>query len=167
MKFLPGPGLGGHCIPIDPHYLAWKMRGLNYKTRFIDLAGEMNTEMPLFWVRKTIEALNSESKSMRGARILVLGVAYKKNIDDIRESPALDIIKLLEAQGAHVAYHDPHVARFTEDGHAFASVPLTAESLAAADCVIVVTDHTAIDFDLVRRHARVVVDTRNALRRTA
>jgi UDP-N-acetyl-D-glucosamine dehydrogenase len=166
MKFLPGPGLGGHCIPIDPHYLAWKMRGLNYKTRFIDLAGEMNTEMPLFWVRKTIEALNGESKSMRGARILVLGVAYKKNIDDIRESPALDIIKLLEAQGAHVDYHDPHVARFTEDGHAFASVPLTAETLTAADCVIIVTDHTAIDYELVRRNARVVVDTRNALRRT-
>ena len=101
MKFLPGPGLGGHCIPIDPHYLAWKMRGLNYKTRFIDLAGELNTEMPLFWVRKVAEALNSRSKAVRGANVLVLGVAYKRDIDDIRESPALDIIRLLEGQGRH------------------------------------------------------------------
>ena len=109
MKFLPGPGLGGHCIPIDPHYLAWKMRGLNYKTRFIDLAGELNTEMPLFWVRKVAEALNGQGKAVRGAAVLVLGVAYKRDIDDIRESPALDIIRLLEDQGARVTYHDPHV----------------------------------------------------------
>jgi len=165
MKFLPGPGLGGHCIPIDPHYLAWKMRGLNYKTRFIDLAGELNTEMPVFWVRKLGDALNQSGKAVRGSRVLILGVAYKRDIEDLRESPALDIIRLLEQQGAMVAYHDPYVPRFEEDGHQFASVPLTAETLAAADCVMIVTDHSALDYELIRRHARAVVDTRNALRR--
>jgi UDP-N-acetyl-D-glucosamine dehydrogenase len=165
MKFTPGPGLGGHCIPIDPHYLAWKMRGLNYKTRFIDLAGEVNTEMPIFWVRQAIEALNRHSRSMRGSKVLVLGVAYKKDIDDMRESPALDIIHLLEQQGAQVSYHDPHVSRFSEDGHEFHSVPLTEEAVAAADCVLIVTDHTAIDFAMVQRAARLVVDTRNAMGR--
>src|ERR1044071_4367052 len=142
MKFSPGPGLGGHCIPIYPHYLAWKMRGLNYKTRFIDLAGELNTEMPAFWVRKVSDALNESGKAVRGSKVLILGVAYKKDIEDLRESPALDIIRLLEQQGATVTYHDPYVPRFEEDGHAFASVPLTAESLAAADCVMIVTDHS-------------------------
>ena len=116
MKFTPGPGVGGHCIPVDPHYLAWKMRGLNYKTRFIDLAGELNSEMPLFWVRKVGEVLNDAGRAVKGARVLVIGVAYKANIDDLRESPALDIIRLLDAQGAHVEYHDPWVGRFTEDG---------------------------------------------------
>lgn len=165
MKFLPGPGLGGHCIPIDPHYLAWKMRGLNYKTRFIDLAGELNTEMPEFWVRKLSEALNGQGKAVRGASVLVLGVAYKRNIDDIRESPALDIIRLLEQQGARVTYHDPHVAAFSEDGHEYRSVPLTPGTIEGADCVLVVTDHSAIDFHLVKRHARVAVDTRHVLPR--
>jgi len=165
MKFLPGPGLGGHCIPIDPHYLAWKMRGLNYKTRFIDLAGELNTEMPLFWVRKVAEALNDRGRAVRGANILVLGVAYKRNIDDIRESPALDIIRLLEQQGARVSYHDPHVAAFSEDGHEYRSVALTPGVLESADCVLVVTDHSAIDFHLVKRHARIAVDTRHVLPR--
>jgi UDP-N-acetyl-D-glucosamine dehydrogenase len=163
MKFLPGPGLGGHCIPIDPHYLAWKMRGLNYKTRFIDLAGEVNTEMPLFWVRKVATALNDLGRAVRGSSVLVIGVAYKRDINDLRESPALDIIKLLEGQGAEVRYHDPYVASFTEDGHAHASVPLTAESVAAVDCVMVVTDHTGLDYAMVKRHAKSVVDTRNAL----
>ncbi|HEX5386215.1 MAG TPA: nucleotide sugar dehydrogenase [Gemmatimonadales bacterium] len=165
MKFLPGPGLGGHCIPIDPHYLAWKMRGLNYKTRFIDLAGELNTEMPLFWVRKVAESLNSQGRALRGASVLVLGVAYKRDIDDLRESPALDIIRLLEAQGARVSYHDPHVPEFSEDGHHFRSVPLTPAAVEAADCVVVVTDHSAIDFNMVKRHARLAVDTRHALPR--
>ncbi len=163
MKFLPGPGLGGHCIPIDPHYLAWKMRGLNYKTRFIDLAGELNTEMPVFWVRKLSEALNAQGKAVQGAAVLVLGVAYKRNIEDIRESPALDIIRLLEGQGARVSYFDPHVPRFREDGQEFRSVELTPEVVAAADCVIVVTDHTAVDYRMIKRHAKVVVDTRNAI----
>jgi UDP-N-acetyl-D-glucosamine dehydrogenase len=163
MKFLPGPGLGGHCIPIDPHYLAWKMRGLNYKTRFIDLAGELNTEMPMFWVRKLSEALNGQGKAVQGASVLVLGVAYKRNVEDIRESPALDIIRLLEGQGARVSYFDPHVPRFREDGQEFRSVELTPEVVASADCVMVVTDHTAVDYRMIKRHARLVVDTRNAL----
>ncbi|HEX6616280.1 MAG TPA: nucleotide sugar dehydrogenase, partial [Gemmatimonadales bacterium] len=163
MKFLPGPGLGGHCIPIDPHYLAWKMRGLNYKTRFIDLAGELNTEMPLFWVRKLAEALNACGKAVRGASVLVLGVAYKRDIDDIRESPALDIIRLLEGQGARVSYSDSHVPRFSEDGHEFRSVPLTPETVAAADCVMIVTNHSDVDYGMIKRKARLVVDTRNAL----
>ena len=167
MKFLPGPGLGGHCIPIDPHYLAWKMRGLNYKTRFIDLAGELNTEMPLFWVRKVAEALNQQGKAVKGATVLVLGVAYKRDIDDIRESPALDIIRLLEGQGARVAYSDPHVPCFSENGHEYRSVPLTRQSVAAADCVMIVTDHSDFDYAVVARHARMVVDTRNAMPRGA
>ncbi|HEY8257319.1 MAG TPA: nucleotide sugar dehydrogenase [Gemmatimonadales bacterium] len=167
MKFLPGPGLGGHCIPIDPHYLAWKMRGLNYKTRFIDLAGELNTEMPLFWVRKAAEALNSRGKAVRGAKVLVLGVAYKRDIDDLRESPALDIIRLLEGQGATVSYHDPHVPSFSEDGHEFHSVPLTPELVAQVDCVFIVTDHTQVDYRMIKRQAKLIVDTRNAIPKEA
>jgi UDP-N-acetyl-D-glucosamine dehydrogenase len=167
MKFLPGPGLGGHCIPIDPHYLAWKMRGLNYKTRFIDLAGELNTEMPMFWVHKLAEALNSQGKAVRGASVLVLGVAYKRDVEDIRESPALDIIRLLEGQGARVTYFDPHVPRFREDGQEFRSVELTSEVVAAADCVMIVTDHTAVDYRMIKRMAKLVVDTRNAIPREA
>jgi len=165
MKFTPGPGVGGHCIPVDPHYLAWKMRGLNYKTRFIDLAGELNSEMPHFWVGKVGEALNDVSRSVKGARVLVIGVAYKANIDDLRESPALDIIRLLAAQGAHVEYHDPWVPRFTEDGVERVSQPLTAERLSAADCVMIVTDHKGLDWGLIKAHAATVVDTRNAIRR--
>jgi len=163
MKFLPGPGLGGHCIPIDPHYLAWKMRGLNYKTRFIDLAGEMNTEMPLFWVRKLSDRLNLQGKPVKGAQVLVVGVAYKKDIDDMRESPALDIIRLLEGRGAHVQYHDPYVSSFTEDGHTMTSVPLTQEAVKASDAVMIVTDHTNLDYTMIKRAASLVVDTRNAL----
>ncbi len=166
MKFLPGPGLGGHCIPIDPHYLAWKMRGLNYKTRFIDLAGELNTEMPVFWVGKAGEALNDSGKSVKGASVLILGIAYKRDIEDMRESPALDIMRLLESRGAKVTYHDPFVPTFEENGHKAASVPLTPQTLAAADLVVIVTDHSATDYEMVRTHAKLVVDTRNALKRT-
>jgi UDP-N-acetyl-D-glucosamine dehydrogenase len=165
MKFLPGPGLGGHCIPIDPHYLAWKMRGLNYKTRFIDIAGEVNTEMPVFWVHKVAEALNGQSKAVRGSRVLVLGVAYKRDIDDIRESPALDIMRLLEERGAAVQYHDPHVPAFREHGREYRSVPLSIEALASADCIMVVTDHSSVDYHYVARHARLVVDTRHVMPR--
>jgi UDP-N-acetyl-D-glucosamine dehydrogenase len=143
------------------------MRGLNYKTRFIDLAGELNTEMPMFWVRKLVEALNSRAKAVRGASVLVLGVAYKRDIDDIRESPALDIIRLLEGQGANVSYFDPHVPRFREDGHEFRSVELTPEIVAAADCVMIVTDHRAIDFKMIKQKAQLVVDTRNAIPKEA
>lgn len=162
MKFTPGPGIGGHCIPLDPHYLAWKMRTLNYKTRFIDLASEINSEMPAVVVRKVASALNEEKKSVKGSHILVLGVAYKKDISDMRESPALDVIRLLEAQGADVVYHDPHVPTYREDGHDRASVPLTDAELKRADAVVIVTDHSVIDYQHVVDLAAVVVDTRNA-----
>ncbi len=163
MKFTPGPGLGGHCIPIDPHYLAWKMRGLNYKTRFIDLAGELNSEMPLFWVRKVMEELNGHQKSINGAKVLVVGVAYKKDINDLRESPALDILGLLHQYGADVSYHDPYVPKFSEADHDYVSVPLTPEAVAAADVVFVVTDHTGIDWSMIKKHAKLAVDTRHVL----
>ncbi|HVH08224.1 MAG TPA: nucleotide sugar dehydrogenase [Gemmatimonadales bacterium] len=163
MKFTPGPGVGGHCIPLDPHYLAWKMRALNYRTRFIELAGEINAEMPEYWVGRVVDRLNEQGRAARGSKVLVLGVAYKKDIDDIRESPALDVIRLLGQRGAVVSYHDPHVRRLREDGIDLSSTPLTPETLAAADCVVIVTDHATVDYGLVARHARVVVDTRNAL----
>jgi len=172
MKFSPGPGLGGHCIPLDPHYLAWKMRTLHYKTRMIELAGEINTEMPAFWVGKVADALNDVGKPMRGARILVLGVAYKKDIDDLRESPALDILDLLSKKGAEARYHDPFVPEIVDDGHTpdgavGRSVPLDDEALRGADAVIIVTDHSAIDYDRVKRLAPIVIDSRNALARAA
>src|SRR5690348_3929199 len=172
MKFTPGPGLGGHCIPLDPHYLAWKMRTLHYKTRMIELAGEINTEMPAFWVGKVADALNDVGKPMRGARILVLGVAYKKDIDDLRESPALDTLDLLSKKGAQARYHDPYVPEIVDDGHTpdgavGRSVPLNDESLREADAVIIVTDHSAIDYDRVKRLAPIVIDSRNALARAA
>jgi UDP-N-acetyl-D-glucosamine dehydrogenase len=162
MKFTPGPGIGGHCIPLDPHYLAWKMRELNYKTRFIDLASEINSAMPEIVVEKTARALNDVSKSVRGSSVLVLGVAYKRDIDDMRESPALDVMHLLEERGARVAFHDPHVPRFREDGREFVGVDLTDAVLAAADAVVIITDHRSIDFQRVIDHAALVVDTRNA-----
>ena len=142
MKFTPGPGIGGHCIPLDPHYLAWKMRTLNYKTRFIDLASEINSAMPDLVAGKVSLALNDEKKSVRGSKVLVLGVAYKRDIDDMRESPALDVIRLLEERGAVVDYHDPHVARFVEEDHEHLSVALTDATVAAADVVVIVTDHS-------------------------
>ncbi len=165
MKFTPGPGVGGHCIPLDPHYLAWKMRTLNYRTRFIELAGEINAEMPEYWVGRVVDGLNERGKAVRGSRVLVLGVAYKKDIEDIRESPALDVIRLLQQRGADVEYHDPHVPRFREDGVELVSLPLTAEILRRADCVVIVTDHTAIDYALVAREAALIVDTRHVLPR--
>ena len=165
MKFTPGPGVGGHCIPLDPHYLAWKMRTLNYKTRFIELAGELNAEMPEFWVAKVVDALNDQGKAVRGSRVLLLGVAYKKNVDDIRESPALDVIRLLQHRGAQVSYHDPHVSVLKDDGIALNSVALTPETLRAADCVMIITDHNAVDYAAVKRHARATVDTRHVLSR--
>ncbi|MGQ0642947.1 MAG: nucleotide sugar dehydrogenase [Gemmatimonadaceae bacterium] len=164
MKFTPGPGIGGHCIPLDPHYLAWKMRTLNYKTRFIDLASEINSEMPEYVVRKIARVLNEHRKSVNGSRILVLGVAYKKDIDDMRESPALDVIRLLEERGADVEYHDPFVPSFTENGHAFEGVDLTPERLGAADAVVIITDHSTVNYQDVVDHAALVIDTRNATR---
>jgi UDP-N-acetyl-D-glucosamine dehydrogenase len=164
MKFTPGPGLGGHCIPIDPHYLAWKMRSLNYKTRFIEVAGEVNSEMPLFWVRKVADRLNDLARAVRGSKILVVGVAYKKDIDDLRESPALDIIRLLHQQGAEVSYHDPYIPSLDEDGEHLESVPLTKERVAGSDCVVIVTDHSSLDYGMIKQRARAIVDTRNVLR---
>jgi UDP-N-acetyl-D-glucosamine dehydrogenase len=166
MKFTPGPGIGGHCIPLDPHYLAWKMRTLNYKTRFIDLASEINSGMPDYVVEKVSRALNDSRKAVHGSNVLILGVAYKRDIDDMRESPALDIMRLLEQRGAVVTFNDPHVSVFREDGHEYHSVALTAESLAAADAIVIVTDHTAYDWQLVVDNAHLVVDTRNATGRT-
>jgi len=162
MKFTPGPGIGGHCIPLDPHYLAWKMRTLNYKTRFIDLASEINSEMPAVVVRKVAYALNEEKKSVNGSHILVLGVAYKKDISDMRESPALDVIRLLESQGAEVVYHDPHVPSYRENEHERSSVPLTDAELKRSDAVVIVTDHSSVDYQRVVDLAPVVVDSRNA-----
>jgi UDP-N-acetyl-D-glucosamine dehydrogenase len=166
MKFTPGPGIGGHCIPLDPHYLAWKMRTLNYKTRFIDLASEINSGMPQVVVEKVVEALNDDRKALRGSRILVLGVAYKKNIDDMRESPALDVIRLLEERGAEVEYHDPHVPTYREEGHERSSVALTDAVLQKSDAVVIVTDHAAIDWARVAAKASLIVDSRNALGRS-
>lgn len=163
MKFTPGPGVGGHCIPLDPHYLAWKMRTLNYRTRFIELAGEINAEMPEFWVQKVVDVLNDASKSVRGSTVLVLGVAYKKDIDDVRESPALDIIRLLEQMGATVKYHDPFIAEVREDGVNLKSTPFSAEAVRAADCVVVVTDHSSLDYGMVAKEARAVVDSRHII----
>ncbi len=163
MRFTPGPGIGGHCIPLDPHYLAWKMRTLNYKTRFIDLASEINSAMPDVVVRKVGDALNDERKALRGSSVLVLGVAYKRDIDDIRESPALDVIRLLEERGAEVTYHDPYVRSFRENGHERVGVPLSDAVLAGADAAVVVTDHAAIDWKRVAAKASLVIDTRNVL----
>src|SRR5690606_5886874 len=165
MKFTPGPGIGGHCIPLDPHYLAWKMKTLNYRTRLIDLAGEINSEMPRFVVEKVRDALNDRGRALKGSRVLLIGVAYKKDIDDVRESPALDIIKLLEEKGATVLYHDPYVPEIREDGHTWTSVPFSQEELERADAVVIVTDHDGVDYQAVLDHADVVVDTRNATAR--
>ncbi len=161
MKFTPGPGLGGHCIPVDPHYLAWKMRTLNYRTRLIELASEINAEMPEFVVGKVRAALNARGKAVNGAQILVLGVAYKKDVNDVRESPALDIIRLLAADGALVDYHDPFVPELTEDGAQLASVPLTDQALEGADAVVIVTDHTGVDYASVLQRSALVVDSRH------
>ena len=162
MKFTPGPGIGGHCIPLDPHYLAWKMRTLNYKTRFIDLASEINSEMPALVVQRVAQALNDQRKPVKGCRILVLGVAYKREVDDMRESPALDVISLLEERGAEVVYHDPYIPSFREDGHERTSVPFSDAELARADAVVIITDHSSIDYQRVVDLAPLVVDTRNA-----
>jgi UDP-N-acetyl-D-glucosamine dehydrogenase len=171
MKFTPGPGLGGHCIPLDPHYLSWKMRTLAFKTRMIELASEINAEMPGFVVRKVADALNDERKAIRGSRVLVLGVAYKRDIDDLRESPALEIMHLLQEKGAEVFYHDPFCPIIRDDGHTplkqlpMKSVQLNEAMLQAMDCVLVVTDHSGVDYDMVAERARLVVDARGATMR--
>ena len=163
MKFLPGPGLGGHCIPIDPLYLSWKLKTLNYSARFIELASEINTYMPRFTVSKVQDALNDCEKALKGARVLVLGVAYKADIDDLRESPALDIIHLLSEKGALVSYHDPYIPSIDHEELHMRSVQDLDGELAAADCVVIVTAHRAYDYDKILASAKLIVDTRNAL----
>jgi UDP-N-acetyl-D-glucosamine dehydrogenase len=162
MKFTPGPGLGGHCIPIDPQYLSWKMRTLDVKTRFIDLAQEVNAEMPRFVVGKVQEALNRARKSVNGSSILIVGVAYKPNIEDVRESPAFEITKELERLGAEVSYHDPFVAELRDHGVVKRGVPLTDEALEGADCVVIVTDHASLPLERIFEKSRILVDSRNA-----
>jgi UDP-N-acetyl-D-glucosamine dehydrogenase len=161
MKFTPGPGVGGHCIPLDPHYLSWKLKTLNYNARFIQLAGEINSEMPKYWVDKAQDALNQVGKALKSSRVLVLGVAYKKDVDDVRESPALDIIELLRAKGADVRYHDPYVLSISHNYHDMSSEPDLNAALAAADCVMIVTDHSAYNWPAIHRQAKLLVDTRH------
>lgn len=174
MPFYPGPGLGGHCIPIDPHYLSWKLKSLNYSARFIELAGDVNSHMPEFVVERTIEMLSDRAGlALSKASILVLGLAYKRDIKDVRESPALDVIRLLQAKGAKVQYNDPHVPKFyLEHGEhgepsrgAIKSVPLTTQLLKQSDLVIIVTDHTAYDYQWIVDNTKLVFDTRNATKK--
>ena len=166
--FYPGPGLGGHCIPIDPFYLAWKARSFDFSTRFIELAGEINTNMPYFVVERVMEALNEQGKSLKGSRILVLGLAYKKDVDDPRESPAFKIIELLNARGARVDYNDPHIPvapKMRKYNLNMDSIELTPENLGSYDCVVVTTDHSVYEPDFIAEHARLIVDTRNLIKK--
>lgn len=164
MPFYPGPGLGGHCIPIDPHYLSWKLKTLNYTARFIELASEINTSMPLHVVSKVTDALNDAGKAVRGSNILVLGTAYKRDVDDVRESPALDVLSLLKHKGAKVQYHDPYVPSLRlEDEIRMETSAYSTDLLANADCVVIITDHSNYDWQEIVDHSQVIVDTRNAL----
>ena len=163
MAFQPGPGTGGHCIPLDPLYLSWKLRTLEYRARFVELSDDVNLGMPRYVVERAATALNDVRKSLKGSRVLVLGVAYKRDVDDVRESPALDIMRLLEADGALVSYHDPHVPSLEWNGSRIQAVELQ-RGLEVADVVVIVTDHSAYDYADVVARARMVVDTRNATR---
>jgi UDP-N-acetyl-D-glucosamine dehydrogenase len=163
VPYWPGPGLGGHCIPIDPFYLTWKARQYGVHTRFIELAGEINRAMPEWVVGKVIEALNERGQALKGSRVLVLGIAYKKNVDDMRESPAVELMELLTRRGAQVQYSDPHVPRFPpmrEHRFDLRSVRLTPENVGSYDVVLLATNHDVFDYGLVRKHARLIVDTR-------
>lgn len=168
--FYPGPGLGGHCIPIDPFYLTWKAREFGVATKFIELAGEVNTSMPDYVVRKVMEALNDQQKSVKGSRILVLGIAYKKNVDDMRESPSVVLMEKLQSYGAEISYSDPHVPVFPsmrEHHFDLESTPLNGETLAAADCVLVTTHHDAFDWDMIAESSSLIVDTRGVYKERA
>ena len=165
MPFQPGPGIGGHCIPLDPHYLGWKMRMLNFEPRFIDLAGVINSGMPEYVAQRTGEALNLHGKCLKGSKILVLGLAYKPDISDPRESPAMDVIAQLEKTHAHVEYHDPYVPTAVVEGNKMQSVPLSAQSVKKYDCVVIVTNHSCIDYEMVVKNSKLVFDTRNATKR--
>jgi UDP-N-acetyl-D-glucosamine dehydrogenase len=162
MRFDPGPGVGGHCIPLDPFYLAWKAREYDFHTRFIELAGEINHGMPYFVREKVIRALNQSSKAIKGADVFCIGVAYKKDIEDWRESPAIKIMELLLRDGAKVDYHDPYVPKFVEHGRQWHSIPLSKERLERADCVLILTGHSNVDYERICADAKLVVDTRNA-----
>jgi UDP-N-acetyl-D-glucosamine dehydrogenase len=164
MKFTPGPGLGGHCIPIDPLYLSWKMKAYQYTARFIELASDINTNMPRFVVTRILDAMNERGQTLHGSRCLVLGVAYKPDIDDIRESPALDVIGLLQKKGATVEYHDPYIlALKTHEGSEMHSVPDLMAAIRAADCVVITTNHKAYDYKAILEAAKFIFDSRNAL----
>ncbi len=162
MKFTPGPGLGGHCIPIDPHYLSWKMRTLDYKARFIELASEINASMPEYVVELVAAGLNGDSKSIKGSNILVLGMAYKPDIDDVRESPALDVYALLEAKGANVSFHDPYVSEVRFDSRLERSIVLDHNKLGHYDCIVITTNHSNYDIPAIVENSRLIIDTRNA-----
>jgi UDP-N-acetyl-D-glucosamine dehydrogenase len=164
MAFYPGPGLGGHCIPVDPFYLSWKARSAGFEARFIELAGEVNGKMPEHVVRRVVQALNRRKKGVNGSRVLVMGVAYKADVDDVRESPSLDVMELLREMGAHVEYADPHVPSLDLLGHRMKAVRPTAARLRRADCVVLTTAHRAFDYGLIYRSARSIVDTRNAFK---
>jgi UDP-N-acetyl-D-glucosamine dehydrogenase len=168
MPFYPGPGLGGHCIPIDPFYLSWKAKEVGFEARFIELAGHVNGAMPHHVVDKVAEALNHQTKAVRGSSVLVVGISYKRDIDDLRESPALDVMAALQQKGARIAYHDPYIpslrAADWPGDFDLQSTPLTAEALAAADCVVIVTDHRALPYDAIVARSRLVVDTRNTIK---
>jgi UDP-N-acetyl-D-glucosamine dehydrogenase len=165
MKFTPGPGLGGHCIPIDPLYLSWKMKAYQYNARFIELASEINTNMPRYVVSRIMDALNDRGQTLKGSHCLVLGAAYKPDIDDIRESPAIDVIGLLQEKGAQVEYHDPYIPTLkTHDGMAMQSVPELMAAVNAADAVVIVTNHKAYDYPAILKAARFIFDSRNALK---
>ncbi|MCB0045854.1 MAG: nucleotide sugar dehydrogenase [Caldilineaceae bacterium] len=162
-KFTPGPGVGGHCIPLDPHYLAWKLRTLNYDARFIHLASQINSNMPHYWVDKVVETLNSIGKPVNGSSILILGVAYKRNIDDVRESPAQDIIELLRQREAIVRYHDPYVSQFSYKEEVLYSENDWEQSAKVADCILIVTDHSTYDWQKLSRISTQIVDTRHVI----
>lgn len=166
MKFFPGPGLGGHCIPVDPHFLAWKMKTLHYRTRFIELAAEINAEMPRYVVERVTEAMNRVRKSLNGSRVLLLGMSYKPDVEDVRESPAFDIAQLLMQRGANIEYHDPYVPQVSLEDQMLESQDLSAELLASVDVVVITTDHSSVDYGFVTEHASIVVDPRNAIRET-
>jgi UDP-N-acetyl-D-glucosamine dehydrogenase len=166
MRFFPGPGLGGHCIPVDPQFLAWKMKTLHYRTRFIELAAEINAEMPRYVVERVTEALNQIRKPLNGSRILLLGMSYKPDVDDVRESPAFDIAQILMQRGATVDYHDPYVPRVQLDDCELESQALTADCLSKTDAVVITTDHRIVDYGFITEHATIVVDPRNAISET-
>lgn len=168
MKFTPGPGLGGHCIPIDPLYLSWKLKSVNYNARFIELASEINTQMPRYVIEKIQDALNDQRKAINGSKVMVLGAAYKPDVNDLRESPALDVIALLAEKGAEVSYHDPYCPTLkAHNGEIMHSISSMEDALVEADCVVIITDHSEYDYEVILDKAQLIVDTRNALGKAA